>query len=47
MHTLTLLASLVGSIVIIVWRIRETQRPVTAVKILAPPLGMSDPRSTV
>ena len=41
MHTLTLLASLVGSIVIIVWRIRETQRPVTAVKILAPPLGMS------
>jgi membrane protein CcdC involved in cytochrome C biogenesis len=41
MQTSTLVASLVGSAAILVWRIRETQRPVTAAKILIPPLGMS------
>ena len=41
MHTTTLIGSLVGAAAILAWRIRETQRPVTAVKILAPPLGMT------
>jgi membrane protein CcdC involved in cytochrome C biogenesis len=41
MQTSTLVATLVGSTAILVWRIRETQRPVTAAKILIPPLGMS------
>lgn len=33
--------SLVGAVVLLVWRIRETLRPVTAPKILIPPLGMA------
>ncbi len=41
MQTTTLIGSLVGAAAILAWRIRETQRPVTAVKILAPPLGMT------
>jgi len=41
MQTSTLIASLAGSAAILVWRIRETQRPVTAAKILVPPLGMA------
>lgn len=34
-------AAVVGAIVILVWRVRETQRPVTTRKIVIPPLGMS------
>jgi membrane protein CcdC involved in cytochrome C biogenesis len=41
MHLWTLIATLVGGAVIFAWRIRETQRPVTAKKILIPPLGMA------
>jgi len=37
----TIVGSLVGAAVILVWRIRETKRPVTAPKILIPPLGMA------
>ncbi len=41
MQTATVLASLVGAAAVLAWRVRETQRPVTAVNLLAPPLGMS------
>ena len=41
MQTSTIVATLAGSVAIIAWRIRETQRPVTAARILIPPLGMS------
>jgi membrane protein CcdC involved in cytochrome C biogenesis len=41
MHATTLLATLAGGAAVLVWRIRETQTPVTAKKILIPPLGMS------
>jgi membrane protein CcdC involved in cytochrome C biogenesis len=41
MQTSTLVAALVGGAVVLVWRIRETQRPVTAKRILVPPLGMT------
>ena len=41
MQTSTLIATLVGSGAVLVWRVRETQRPVTAKKILIPPLGMA------
>jgi len=37
----TLFATLAGGAAVLVWRIRETQRPVTAAKILIPPLGMT------
>jgi membrane protein CcdC involved in cytochrome C biogenesis len=38
---LTLAAVLAGAAVMIAWRYRETSTPVSAVKIIAPPLGMS------
>ena len=41
MHTLTLLGTLIGSSAVLAWRVRETRTPVTARKILVPPLGMS------
>lgn len=41
MQTVTMLGSLVGAAVVITWRVREGQTPVTARKILLPPLGMS------
>lgn len=41
MHTSTLAATLIGGAAVLAWRIRETQRPVTAAKILVPPLGMT------
>ena len=41
MQTSTVIATLVGSTAVLAWRIRETQRPVTAAKILIPPLGMA------
>jgi membrane protein CcdC involved in cytochrome C biogenesis len=41
MQASTIIATLVGGAAILVWRIRETQRPVTAKKILIPPLGMT------
>lgn len=41
MQPVTIVGSLVGAAVILVWRVRETRRPVTAPKILIPPLGMA------
>lgn len=36
-----LLSSIAGAVLIVAWRARETTAPVTARKILIPPLGMS------
>jgi membrane protein CcdC involved in cytochrome C biogenesis len=36
-----LVSSLLGASAVLVWRLRETSRPVTARKIVIPPLGMS------
>jgi len=41
MGLLPLVATLLGGLVILIWRIRETQRPLTARLILIPPLGMT------
>jgi membrane protein CcdC involved in cytochrome C biogenesis len=41
MQTVTIVASVAGAAVLLAWRVRETQRPVTAANLLAPPLGMS------
>ncbi len=41
MQLTTVAGSVVGAAVVLIWRIRETQRPVTAPKILVPPLGMA------
>jgi membrane protein CcdC involved in cytochrome C biogenesis len=41
MQLTTVVGSLVGAAVVLIWRIRETKRPVTAPKILVPPLGMA------
>jgi membrane protein CcdC involved in cytochrome C biogenesis len=40
-QTSTLVASLVGAAAVMAWRVRETQTPVTARKLLVPPLAMS------
>ena len=36
-----LVSAIVGAIVIVLWRVRETERPVTVPKIVIPPLAMS------
>jgi membrane protein CcdC involved in cytochrome C biogenesis len=36
-----IVTSVVGGVVVMTWRMRETSRPITARKILIPPLGMS------
>src|ERR1700759_295576 len=36
-----LIATLAGTAAVLAWRVRETMRPVTARKIVIPPLGMS------
>jgi membrane protein CcdC involved in cytochrome C biogenesis len=41
MQLTTVVGSLIGAAVVLIWRIRETKRPVTAPKILVPPLGMA------
>src|SRR5262245_38142461 len=41
MHTLALVTSLAGAAAVITWRVRETKSPVTARKILIPPIAMS------
>jgi membrane protein CcdC involved in cytochrome C biogenesis len=40
-QTATLVGSLVGAAAVMAWRVRETQSPVTARKLLLPPLMMS------
>jgi membrane protein CcdC involved in cytochrome C biogenesis len=41
MKSVLIITSLAGAAAIIAWRLRETTRPVTARKIIIPPLGMS------
>jgi len=41
MQPSTIVGSLVGATLVMAWRIRETQTPVTAKKLLVPPLAMS------
>ena len=41
MQATTVAATLLGAVVILVWRVRETRTPVTARKIVIPPLGMA------
>ena len=41
MHLALVLSSLIGAAAVLAWRVRETRRPVTARKIVLPPLGMS------
>ena len=41
MKTWLILTSLAGAAAVLAWRVRETTRPVTARKIIIPPLGMS------
>ena len=38
---LTVLLALLGSAVVLAWRVRESTQPVSLLKIIAPPLGMS------
>jgi len=40
-HPAVLFTSLLGAAAVMAWRIRETSRPITAPKIVIPPLGMS------
>ncbi len=41
MQAAFVIPSLAGAAAVLVWRVRETRRPVTASKIIIPPLGMS------
>jgi membrane protein CcdC involved in cytochrome C biogenesis len=41
LHILALLSSIAGAIAVLVWRVRETRTPVSARKIIIPPLGMA------
>jgi len=41
MNTWLLVSSLLGAGLVIAWRMRETTRPITAQRIVMPPLGMS------
>lgn len=41
MQPAALIGSLVGAALVLVWRVRETRSPVTARKLLVPPLGMA------
>jgi membrane protein CcdC involved in cytochrome C biogenesis len=41
LHVLSLIASILGAIVITVWRVQESRTAVTTKKILIPPLGMA------
>jgi membrane protein CcdC involved in cytochrome C biogenesis len=40
-HVFSLLASIVGAIAVMMWRIRETRMPVSTKTIVIPPLGMA------
>src|SRR6266542_1914605 len=41
LHIFSLLASIAGAIAVLVWRVRETRKPVSARKIIIPPMGMA------
>jgi membrane protein CcdC involved in cytochrome C biogenesis len=41
LKTVSLVTSIAGAIAVLTWRIRETRTPVSARKILIPPIGMA------
>jgi membrane protein CcdC involved in cytochrome C biogenesis len=41
LNILSLISSVVGAIVVLMWRVRETRRPVSTKSIVIPPLGMA------
>ena len=41
MRPFLIVSTLIGALLIIAWRVRETKRPVTPRKIVIPPLGMA------
>ena len=41
MQPASIVGSLVGAALVLLWRVRETRTPVTTRKILAPPMGMA------
>jgi membrane protein CcdC involved in cytochrome C biogenesis len=41
LHILSLVASIVGAIAVLFWRVQETRTAVSARKILIPPIGMA------
>lgn len=41
MNTWLLVSSVLGAVFVMMWRMRETARPVTAPRIVMPPIGMS------
>ena len=41
MHTWLLVSSLIGGALVMAYRVRETTRPVTARKVIIPPIAMS------
>jgi membrane protein CcdC involved in cytochrome C biogenesis len=41
MQLSAIVGSVLGGALVVAWRVRETQTPVTAVKLLAPPIAMS------
>lgn len=40
-NVLTLVASIFGAVAVMMWRVRETRRPVSTKTIVIPPLGMA------
>jgi len=41
LNILSLVSSIIGAVVVMMWRVRETRRPVSAKSIVIPPLGMA------
>jgi membrane protein CcdC involved in cytochrome C biogenesis len=41
LHVFSLISSIVGAVVVMLWRVRETRTAVSAKKIIIPPLGMA------
>ena len=41
LNILSLVSSIIGAIAVMIWRVRETRTPVSAKKIVIPPLGMA------
>ncbi len=41
LNILSLISSIVGATVVMIWRVRETKSPVSSKKIIIPPMGMA------
>ena len=41
LNVLSLIASIIGATAVMIWRVQESRRPVSAKKIIIPPLGMA------